>query len=88
MIVRLKAIGSIHQVSPNTVSFAPESPFAVVPQYIRRKLDIDQNSQLWCYIGNAFTPAMDDHLITLATLYPAATKNELIVTYSAVEAFG
>ncbi|KAG0683609.1 Ubiquitin-like protein [Pichia californica] len=90
MHVRLKGIGAVPQISPSVVDFPRESPFAVIPQHLRQKLKLNNNQQLWCYVGNAFTPLMDDSLDTIVGLTSINTSSDdtLIVTYSLVEAFG
>ena len=89
MHVRLKAIGAVPQLLPAVVDFPKEAPFAVVPQHLRQKLKLDNGKQLWCYVGNAFIPSIDDTLDTILGLANTNTSdNTLIVTYSLVEAFG
>lgn len=93
MRVRLKAIGAVQQVSPSLTDFPREAPFAVIADYLRDKLKLGNTQRIWCYIGNAFIPGMDDSLDTIIGFTGISSKNtakdeELVVTYSLVEAFG
>lgn len=89
MHVRLKAIGAVPQVSPSVVDFPREAPFAAVPELVRDRLRLKNSQQLWCYVGNAFIPSMDDTLDTIVGLTGTSSSEDmLVVTYSLVEAFG
>lgn len=89
MHVRLKAIGAVPQVSPSLVDFSREAPFAAVPELVRDRLRLENSQQIWCYVGNAFIPSMDDTLDTIVGLTGTSSgEDTLVVTYSLVEAFG
>lgn len=90
MHVRLKAIGAVTQITPSVADFPREAPFAAVREHVRDRLRLDSSQQLWCYVGNAFIPSMDDTLDTVVGLTGTSSKGDdtLVVTYSLVEAFG
>lgn len=90
MYIRFKAIGAVSQVSPSLVEFPNDTLFAVIPQYLKQKIKLDNKIQLWCYVGNAFIPPMDDSLETIGGLTSSSSSKDeiLVVTYSLVEAFG
>lgn len=88
MQVRLKAIGSIGQVSPPVVEFPNRANILNVKKYIVGNLSLYDSTEIWCYVGNAFVPSIDDDLVTIAGMSGIRENEPLVITYSSVEAFG
>ncbi|KAJ4359699.1 Ubiquitin-like protein [Didymosphaeria variabile] len=62
--------------------------FEVVVRQIRNKLKLQPHESVFCYIGNVFSPALDESVENLWRCFKQGTKEELYVGYALSPAFG
>lgn len=81
--IRFQPIGSIAQVRPNTYQISSNKPFSTIVLFLKKRLKVEN---VFCYINNSFAPSPDERIGDLWAQFKI--KDELIISYCAIVAFG
>ncbi|KAF2277145.1 ubiquitin-like protein ATG12 [Westerdykella ornata] len=84
--VRLHPIGSAPQLSQRVFKLSTNQRFETIVRFLRRKLAVKEHESVFCYIGNVFSPALDENVGNLWSCFKA--NEELNVGYAMAPAFG
>ncbi|OAG12158.1 putative autophagy protein Apg12 [Paraphaeosphaeria sporulosa] len=86
--IHLVAIGSAPRMSTMVFMMTASNRFEVVVRQIRNKLKLKPHESVFCYIGNVFSPALDESVENLWRCFKQGQKEELYVGYALSQAFG
>lgn len=92
VVIHLTAIGSAPRMKQMVFRMTATNRFEVVVRQIRKKLEKEHNlkghESVYCYIGNVFSPALDETVENLWRCFKQGPKEELYVGYAVNPAFG
>ncbi|KAF2130362.1 ubiquitin-like protein ATG12 [Dothidotthia symphoricarpi CBS 119687] len=80
--VRLQPIGSAPHLTQRVFKLSTNQRFETIVRFLRKRLGVKEHESVFCYIGNVFSPALDEGVGNLWT------NDELVVGYAMSPAFG
>jgi len=85
-----EAVGSAPILAHKKIQVDATHPFAVVDNFLRGQLQLNQHDTLFLYINTGFCPSMDEIMSTLNQSFGTGEgkKRKLIVNYSLQPAWG
>lgn len=81
--IRFQPIGSIAQIRPTTYKISANKPFSTINIFLKKRLKVEN---VFCYINNSFAPSPDERIGDMWAQFKV--KDELIISYCAIVAFG
>ncbi|KAF2657904.1 putative autophagy protein Apg12 [Lophiostoma macrostomum CBS 122681] len=84
--IRLHPIGSAPQLKQRVFKLSANQRFETIVRFLRNKLRVAEHESVFCYIGNVFSPSLDEGVGNLWTCFK--TNDELVVGYAMAPAFG
>ncbi|KAK8157542.1 ubiquitin-like autophagy protein Apg12-domain-containing protein [Phyllosticta citrichinensis] len=84
--VRFRPVGSAPQLRQPVAKVSASSRFETVVRFLRRRLGVQDNASVFCYVNSVFAPGLDEGVGNLWRCFK--TKDELVVAYSITPAFG
>lgn len=89
--IRVHALGSSPQLKQQLFMLSSSSAFSTVLRLLRKKLQLKPHEGLHCYIGQSFSPALDEEVAGLWKCFKTPglkTPYELVVQYALSPTFG
>ncbi|KAF9741340.1 hypothetical protein PMIN06_001999 [Paraphaeosphaeria minitans] len=86
--IHLVAIGSAPRMPTMVFMMTASNRFEVVVRQIRNKLKLKPHESVFCYLGNVFSPGLDESVENLWRCFKQGQKEELYVGYALSPAFG
>ncbi|KAF1956879.1 ubiquitin-like protein ATG12 [Byssothecium circinans] len=84
--IRLQPIGSAPQLKQRVFKISANQRFEVIVRSLRKKLGVKEHESVFCYIGNVFSPALDEVVANLWRCFKQG--EELVVGYALSPSFG
>ncbi|KAH7135494.1 ubiquitin-like autophagy protein Apg12-domain-containing protein [Dendryphion nanum] len=84
--IRVHPIGSAPHLTQRVFQCSANQRFETVVRFLRRRLGVKESESVYCYVGNVFSPALDEGVGNLWTCFK--TNEELVVGYAMAPAFG
>jgi hypothetical protein len=82
----LRAVASAPMLKRKNFKIGAKEPFVALKPYLRKLLQLDASTPLFLFLHQSFAPGPDDCFGDLLQCF--GTKDELIIYYSLVEAWG
>ena len=87
VVIRLLAVGNAPILKQQVFKTSTSNAFEKVVLFIRKQLALEVHDSIYCYINQAFCPALDENVGNLYTCF-AAVDGSLNVYYSITPAWG
>ncbi|KAF2642630.1 APG12-domain-containing protein [Massarina eburnea CBS 473.64] len=84
--IRLQPIGSAPHLKQRVFKISANQRFEVIVRSLRKKLGVKDHESVFCYIGNVFSPALDEVVANLWRCFKQG--EELVVGYALSPSFG
>ncbi|ORY12880.1 ubiquitin-like autophagy protein Apg12-domain-containing protein [Clohesyomyces aquaticus] len=84
--IRLHPIGNAPALTQRIFKLSSTQSFATIVRFLRRKLGVKDSDSVFCYVGNVFSPSLDEGVGNLWSCFK--TNDELVVGYAMAPAFG
>ncbi|KAF2744602.1 ubiquitin-like protein ATG12 [Sporormia fimetaria CBS 119925] len=84
--IRLHALSSAPLLSQRVFKLSSNQRFETIVRFLRRRLQVPGSQSVFCYVGNVFSPALDENVGNLWTCFK--TGEELVVGYNMAPTFG
>ncbi|PSN73736.1 APG12-domain-containing protein [Corynespora cassiicola Philippines] len=84
--IRLQPVGSAPHLTQRVFKLSTNQRFETVVRFLRKRLGVKEHESLYCYIGNVFSPSLDEGIGNLWTCFKQG--EELVVHYAMSPAFG
>ncbi|CAI6318818.1 unnamed protein product [Periconia digitata] len=84
--IRLQPIGSAPPLKQRVFKLSASSRFEVIVRQLRKKLGVKPHESVHCYIGNVFSPGLDEGVENLWRCFKQG--DELVVGYALSPSFG
>ena len=84
--IRLQPIGSAPHLTQRIFKLSTNQTFATIVRFLRKRLGVKEHESVFCYVGNVFSPALDEGVGNLWSCFRQG--EELVVGYALAPAFG
>ncbi|PVI05074.1 APG12-domain-containing protein [Periconia macrospinosa] len=84
--IRLQPIGSAPHLKQRVFKLSSTNRFEVIVRQLRKKLAVQPHESVYCYIGNVFSPGLDESVSNLWRCFKQG--EELVVGYALAPSFG
>ncbi|KAF2243728.1 ubiquitin-like protein ATG12 [Trematosphaeria pertusa] len=84
--IRFQPIGSAPHLTQRVFKLSSNQRFETIVRFLRKRLAVKEHESVFCYIGNVFSPALDEGVGNLWACFKQG--EELVVGYSMAPAFG
>ncbi|KAI4624673.1 Ubiquitin-like protein [Alternaria metachromatica] len=84
--IRLQPIGSAPHLTQRIFKLSTNQSFATIVRFLRKRLGVKEHESVFCYVGNVFSPALDEGVGNLWSCFRQG--EELVVGYALAPAFG
>ncbi|KAJ4295386.1 Ubiquitin-like protein [Kalmusia sp. IMI 367209] len=86
--IHLTPIGNAPRLTQLEFQIKQNNRFEVIVRQIRKRLKVQPHESVFCYIGNVFSPGLDESIGNLWRCFKQGQKEELYVGYAMSPAFG
>ena len=66
--IRLHPIGSAPKLNQRVFKLSSNQRFETIVRFLRKKLGVKDHESVFCYIGNVFSPSLDEGVGNLWTV--------------------
>lgn len=84
--MRFKAVGGTPILKKNVFHLNCTDPWARITNFLRKKLHLGPDDELFCFLRSSFVPAPDEQLGQLLRCFEL--DGEVLVQYSKTKAWG
>ncbi|KAF2739701.1 ubiquitin-like protein ATG12 [Polyplosphaeria fusca] len=84
--IRFHPIGSAPHLTQRVFKVKSHQRFDTIVRFVRKRLGVREAESVFCYIGNVFSPSLDESVGNLWSCFK--TGEELVVGYAMAPAFG
>ncbi|KAF2468531.1 APG12-domain-containing protein [Lindgomyces ingoldianus] len=84
--IRLHPIGNAPHLTQRVFRLSSNQRFETIVRFLRKKLGVKEHESVFCYIGNVFSPSLDEGVENLWSCFK--TNDELVVGYAMSPSFG
>ncbi|KAF2116158.1 ubiquitin-like autophagy protein Apg12-domain-containing protein [Lophiotrema nucula] len=84
--IRLQPISGAPALKQKVFLLTSSQRFEVIITHLRKKLKVKPHESVHCYVGNVFSPSLDEVVINLWNCFKS--NDELVVGYAMTPAFG
>ncbi|KAI4698742.1 Ubiquitin-like protein [Alternaria sp. BMP 2799] len=78
--------GSAPHLTQRIFKLSTNQSFATIVRFLRKRLGVKEHESVFCYVGNVFSPALDEGVGNLWSCFRQG--EELVVGYALAPAFG